>query len=426
MNASPRLQPAPRGALLPAAACPPAMATLAALAVVAALAAPARAQDAGSPYYVGVAQSFTNDSNILRLRDGQATPPGVSKSDTVSSTALVAGLDQRLGRGRLSGQAALRDNRFARNGQYDSTGYSLNLGLDWATVERVSGQVALSAGRTPRASVRDRFEQPIAGRNVETTQGVNARVSVGLVTQWSAELALAQSRLEYSAPAAAFREYELGSTSVGVAWRPSAATRLSAGLARTRTDYPNLLLTGDPNDRRTRDSVELGAVWQPGGVSALDASISRGRTEHQRFGERDFSATYGSLGWTWRPTGKVTLRTRLSRDTGQDSDVLASAFSRTTDQLRLDASYALSAKVSLTAAANSNRRTLQGTALQVSGVSGSENGHGLEVGVRWVPLRSLSTGCTLGSERRGRNSNPLLVDPFRSSTVSCFGQFVLQ
>jgi hypothetical protein len=397
---------------------------VAVIAAAGALHGPVAAQS--SPYYIGVAQSFTHDSNIVRLRDDQPAPPGVRKSDTVSSTALVAGIDQPVGRGRLAGQAALRDNRFANNGQYDSNGYSLNLALDWATVERISGQVGVSAGRTPQASVRDRFEQPIPGRNVQTTQGLNARVSVGLVTQWSAELALERSSLSYSAAQAAFREYDQDSTSAGVAWRPSAATRLSASLSRTRTDYPNLLLTGDPNDRRTRNSLDLGVQWQPGGVSALDASISRGKTEHARFAERDFSATFGSLGWTWRPTGKLNLRTRLSRDTGQDGDVLASAFSRTTDQLRLEAGYAISAKVSLTAAASTNRRTLEGTALQVSGVTGRDTGRSAELGVRWAPLRALSTGCTLGSDRRGRNSNPLLVDPFRSSTTSCFAQFVLQ
>jgi hypothetical protein len=386
---------------------------------------PAAAQT--GPYYIGVLQSFTHDSNIVRLRDDQPAPPGISKSDTVSTTALVAGLDQPLGRGRLFGQAQLRDTRFADNGQYDSNGYSLNLGLDLATIERITGQLAVNAARTPRASVRDRNEQPIPGRNVERTQGASARASVGLVTQWSAELGVSQSKLEYSAPAAAFREYDQTSTTAGVAWRPGAATRLSVGIGRTRTDYPNLLFTlADPNDRRTRDSVDLGASWQPTGVSRLDASLSRGKTRHQRFGERDFDATFGSLGWNWRPTGKLAVDTRLSRDTGQDSDVITTAFSRTTDQLRVQVGYELSAKVSLSLTAGTNRRTLDGTAQVVSGVTGTDNGRNLELGVRWLPLRSLSTGCTVGSERRGRNSNPLLVDPYRSSSVSCFGQFVLQ
>ena len=68
----------------------------------------ALAQQGSSPYSIGVAQTFSHESNLLLVRDGQVAPQGFSAGDTVSSTALVAGVDQSFGRQRLSGSAVLR------------------------------------------------------------------------------------------------------------------------------------------------------------------------------------------------------------------------------------------------------------------------------------------------------------------------------
>jgi hypothetical protein len=379
-----------------------------------------------SPYYIGVSQTLSSESNLVRLRDGQVIPPGVSQSDTVSSTALVAGLDQRVSRQRVYGSIALRSTRFARNDQFDSQGYNLNLGLDWATVERVSGTVGLSTSRTPRASVRNRGDQIIPERNVETTGGLNAVVRVGLVTQWSAEFGLRQDELRYSAAAARFREFRQRGHTAGVVWRPGGATRLSAGLGSTRTEYPTLLALPDPRDVRQRDTLDLAAAWEPTGASRLDLQLSQGKVKHDRFTNRDYDATSGSAGWVWRPGGRLRLNSRISRDTGQDLGSVATAFTRTTDQLRVAADYALSAKVALDASAALYRRDVAGTGLFVTGIGGKDDGRNFSLGARWAPLRSVSTGCSLGLERRGASSNAVLNDAYSSRSFSCFGQFVLQ
>lgn len=399
-------------------------AVLATVVLAAAAAGPAAAQS--SPYYIGVAQTLLYDDNIVRLREGQAAPAGVSKSDTISVTSLVAGVDQRFGRQRVNGSVALRDTRFANNGQYDSNGYNLNLGLEGSTVERISGRLSATLSRTPRANVRDRQERVILERNIERVDGYSAGLSVGLVTQWSAEVGLSRSQLRYSSSAADFREYTQTGTTAGVAWRPGGATRITLGLGRQRTDYPNLLPAPDPNDRRTRDSVDFGASWEPSGASRLDLQLSQGETKHDRFTVRDFTATSGSIGWLWVPTGKLRVETRLARDTGQDSDVITTAFSRTTDRLRVDVGYALSAKVGLNAGATVYRRQLDGGGFFFGNLAGSDRGHNFGVGARWAPLRNLTLSCNLDTERRGGNSNPLLNDRYRASSLGCSGQFVLQ
>jgi hypothetical protein len=196
-----------------------------------------------SPYYIGVAQTFTHESNLLRVRDGQVAPAGTSASDTISSTALVAGVDQSFGRQRLSGSAALRANRYADNTDFNSSGYSLNLGLDWQTIENLSGRVSVGADRTQRADLRDRLGQFIRQGNAEDVQRFSATARLGTAGPLSIEGGVNYYDLSYEAPAAAYAEYRQTGGSLGVRYRLGGATSVAVSLRTARIDYPNLLIT---------------------------------------------------------------------------------------------------------------------------------------------------------------------------------------
>jgi len=65
-----------------------------------------------SPYYIGLSESITHDSNLYRLGDGRPTPSTIqSRGDTSFATALVGGVDQQWGRQRLTGSLNLAHNR---------------------------------------------------------------------------------------------------------------------------------------------------------------------------------------------------------------------------------------------------------------------------------------------------------------------------
>ena len=380
-----------------------------------------------SPYYIGVAQTIAYDNNLIRLRDNQTLPAGLSKSDTVSSTALVAGIDQPFARQRVFGTANLSSNRYSRNSDFNSSGYALRLGLDWQTIARLSGRLSASADRTVRADVRDASDQFILRSNAETAHQIDASISLGLVTRLSAEATLQQRDVRYSAAQAAFREFQQNSVSLGLRYRPASTTTWGLGLRQTRWDYPNLLVgTADPNDRRTRSDIDGSLLWQPGGASSFDIRISSGKTEHQQFDTRDFSGVTGSLGWDWQPSGKLRFNPRLARDTGQDADRITTAFTRTTDTLRVGVDYALSAKIGLNANLSAFERLLQGRGAVVGGLSGREMGNSLAIGARWAPVRSTVVGCNVSTDKLGSNSNPALSDTYSSAGFSCFGQFILQ
>ena len=65
-----------------------------------------QAQAQTSPWYIGVNQRFEHHTNLF-----QSTAQEVS--DTVSTTSVVAGLDQPIGRQRLYGRLTAGTSRYA-------------------------------------------------------------------------------------------------------------------------------------------------------------------------------------------------------------------------------------------------------------------------------------------------------------------------
>ena len=407
---------------MPTIRLPPLLALLAAVCA----AAPARAET--SPYSIGVAQSVTRDSNLLRIQDGQPTPEGRSRSDTVSSTSLVGGIDQPIGRQRLHGSATVSATRYSENDDFDGTTYAADLGLDWETVHRLSGVLKAATRRTLRQDIRNAANGTLSEANYENDRRLDFLARLGVVTPLTFELGAGARRLSYSAQAMDFRDYRDAYALAALKWRPGGSTTFGIGLRRTDIEYPNLLagLAVGPSDERSRDAVDLTVRWTPTGSSSLDARLTRSRTRHEVLDYRDFDATSGELAWRHDPGGRTRLDLRLARDEGQDADVVTSVNSRTTDSLRLRLDHQLSGKLVLNAHALAYRRSLEGTVFGTRVADGEDRGSRLGLGIRWQALRSLTLACDASRERRGANDNPGLSGPYRATVYGCNAQFVLQ
>ncbi len=420
--------------------------TLAALAVLVALAQPAAAQS--SPWYLSGLVQATRDDNLLRLGDGQEPLPGQSRSDTITSTALTGGLDQLIGRQRLQASLTLRDNRFERNERYDNQSYSGNASLDWSTVHRLSGQ--LSVGKSRSLST---FNADVIGllsqKNFVSTEGVNASVSVGVVTAWSLELVAGTRRVRNSLDQASVQAQNLDqdNASVGVGWRPGPALETTLSVREVQGRFPTFraVAGGFEDDRFTQRGVEFSARWQPSGASQLDARLGSGQTQYERGGDRDFDSFSGSLGWNWRPTGKLFLSTRLSREKGQDNyptfvrvpigffflEVPAvQSELRTIDTLRAQLDWSATAKLGLSVSAQQTRRDIDSRTRSVfdNGLRGLAEGIDettiITLGARWSPQAWSLIGCDLRTEQRRATGN--VTGGLKGQSISCYLQATLR
>ncbi|MES2716490.1 MAG: hypothetical protein V4795_12035 [Pseudomonadota bacterium] len=400
---------------------------LAGLATVVALLGTGSALAQSSPYYIGVAQSLGHESNLYRVGGGVGLPLGAqSKSDTISSTSLVAGVDQTWGRQRLSGSGSLRADRYARNDQLDNNGYGLNLGLDWATVQRLSGRLGVSLDRSLRSfDPADQNAQAGEG-NIVDNNLLSATVRLGVVTRLTAEATASRRSVRYSADGYSGSEYDQGTGSLGVRYRLGGAT--AVGLAWRQS---SVKFTTAVSNYKRRD-VDLTGNWDPSGLTSFYARISHTSTDHPQRPARDFSGVTAELRGSTQVSGKVKLSTRLSRDLGQSTstfDFLGlrdnEEFLRVGTTLRLDADYALSAKITLNAGVSHARRSFD---VAGAGFVGSDRTSTLALGARWLPTRAIQVGCNLSHEdRRTARVNGLQVgNPYNSASANCYGQFILQ
>lgn len=405
------------------------------LALAAALAAlPAQAET--SPYYIGASQALSRSSNLLRLPDGVTAPDGFSKSDTVSATSLLAGLDQPFGRQRAYGSLTLRSSRLASNEIYNNDGYVLTAGLDWATIERVSGSLKVFGNRNLASFNADGIGL-VAKKNIETSKQMDAALRVGVVTELTAELYVSNRRVEYSAEEYRSLEFRQDSASLGLRWRPSGASLLGVALRETNGRYPKFITLFDGSfraDSFDRRDIDFTATFDATGASTLSTRISIGKAEYEVAKERGFSGVTGALSWNWRPTGKLRLDAELLRDTSQSSassgsaiSVSSSDYNRLTTSLRMRIEHALSAKVAANAALTHGRRDLASTLQQAGATvdrSGQDRTTNLSVGAIWAPVRALQFGCDLARERR--SSDTTLSTSYGDTTTSCNGQFLFQ
>ncbi|MCK6423853.1 MAG: hypothetical protein L6Q75_02035 [Burkholderiaceae bacterium] len=377
-----------------------------------------------SPYYLGANLGVTSDSNVRRARDGQ------EQRDTITTAGLRAGIDQPLGRSRLLVDLSADHRRYNRVREYDHTDYSLLGRLDWATVERLSGNLVATANQTLYQDTSRADTQRTLLRN----EGLSAQARLGVVTRLTFEAGAAANRNRYSS--STYRSSNLDQTSYNAAlvWAPSPDLSTRLGLRHTDARYPEYSAAG-ANDV-DRDDVNLGLVWRPSGASTLDATLARTRESHSRARQRDGSSWTGALGWTWQASGKSSIGLRVSRDSTVGSYGEAGlAYSdasdaRMRDSVTLSTGWQATSKVRLDARIGYARRTLD-AALKVPGDTLTQTTRDrtttASLGVNYELLRNLELGCSLSWENRGvSNELSSLTYAYSDNSLGCYAQAFLR
>jgi hypothetical protein len=383
------------------------------------------AQNTDRPYYVGIKQDFTHDSNSLDA------PAGSEVADTVSTTSLLGGLNIPFGRQRAYANASLSHQSYKNLTSRNNNGYDLGAGLDWSTVERLSGTVALTSYRhqSPYIIYAAGSTVPLSQSNIERSDDLAARFHLGADTALAFDASLEHRQVGFSASAYAAQEYHMDSASLGVTFRPSGILRLGAGASGQRTKYDNPAVGQATADKSTQSGVYVTGNWVPTGASSVNARLNFSRTKYDIATAANFNGVTGSLAWAWKPTGLLAVTTTLVRDTGQNAGFVQSTnpalqtatnFSRLTDSAQVRADYDLTGKIKMNAVAGYAHRNLVDP---VSGAPGSDNTTSLALGANWAALRTLSLGCNVARDSRTATGGG--STPYESNRVGCFGQFTI-
>lgn len=386
--------------------------------------------DEPSPWYISASQGFTHDSNVYRTPDG----PG----DNYSTTSLLGGFDQPIGRQRLHADARLGYNRYQDQRTLDNTSYALSAGLDWATIEKLSGSVNASANQS-LAQFNGNSTQPTTERNVLKAEQLGASVrwgGDGLITLLGD---YSHSRASYSSLQSLTSEFTSNSGSVGLNYRLGARTTVGGALRVSRTDYPHgiapVLVPGvptpiDPADYRSDSadgrSLDLLADWRYSEQSGVNLRLSWTRLNYAN-SNRDFSGLTGAVLATYAPTAKLAFKASLARDAGTDSSsqtfldlrngqqtTYVNQSNRTTDSLGLSANYAATAKISVNAGVQYRRGSGANS-------SASDNFSATTLGANYAITRSVQLACNLAHESRSADAYS-----YGANVVGCSAQITLR
>ncbi len=383
-------------------------------------------------YGYGANQTFTQESNLYRTPKGQP-----ATRDVWSSTGVHGDVAMPLGRQRFYVDGDIRENRYRDNTVLDNRSHEIDVGMDWATAQRLSGKVNYAAGEHLAPFSLDGRARTTR-KNILKNRELNALARMGLVTRLSVEASGQRRQIDYSAPEYATLNYEQDQGTLGLRYSPDASLTLGVGVRRAKGRYPRYRLTGPGtylSDRYTRNDADLLATWKPTGRSTFEGRLSYGRQRNREATQRDFSAATGSLSWSYQPTGKLNLTTRFIRDTGAEtrfaesinSAALAAGndISRLSTGIQLAASYDATAKVRLNAAFNRTQRTLIDTlaASGATGTAGRDNTTAASLGARYAPNRNWSLGCSVA--RESRSSESTFSYAYRSNIVQCSAEFLV-
>lgn len=382
----------------------------------------ASAQSDDRPWHVGLTQDFTRQSNPLEL------PPGSEQSDNISTTTLRGGLNLPFGRQRAYANAVLILERYNDFIERNNNGYVIGAGLDWETIERLSGNVTFNANQQQSPFIIGGVV-PVTVSNIERSEDLNARVRLGLVTALGFDANIGTRQVSFSEPQYASSEYKQDNASLGISYRTSGILSVGAGFRGQRTRYSSAAPGQTEPDQSDRKDFYLAADWVPTGASTVNARIFFGKIEYELATYANAEGVTGSLVWAWQPTGLLNFRTTLSRDTGQESGYLrldpsgvvsASDISNITNALTIRADYLLTGKVTLTGGLGYEKRNfVDGFA----GTTGNDDTKTVSLGARWAATRTLAFGCN--ASRESRSASGFGSSPYDNNRFGCFGQIAL-
>jgi len=390
-----------------------------------------------SPYYIGVSQAFTHDSNVYRVPDGRA--------DTYSSTSLLGGFDQPLGRQRVFGRAYVTDNRYRDQTTLDNVSYSINTGIDLETVENLSGRLSGTFNQS-LASAPSTAGTPTATRNISNTETIEALIRWGGPSLLSIEGSANYSNVGYSAVEYQQSEFNHSGASLNLFYHGGGPLRVGMGIRGDVTHTPQAFVdpaTGQVQSTRlTGTYFDLLADYEVTGQIGANGRLSYTRQDSSGGGDVVFSGWTGNIGLSWQVTGKTSLHVDAARDAGFNATTYNTfAFTQTANGIALtpvvavyqnnqlttsagvSASYAATAKIAAFASARYQRAehlnvfTAPGTpAPDVIDISKI-----LALGASYQITRSWGAGCNMSYEQRDVSGGTNFS--YDAKAISCSTQF---
>ena len=408
-------------------------------AIIAFSLAGAASADEPNPYYIGASQALSYQTNVYA---SQFNPV----NSGISTTSLVGGFDQPIGRQRVFASGNVGYNYYTDSAAkiLNNTAYGLNAGLDWETIERLSGTVRLTANQS-LANYNTSSAPTVPQKNIQNLEQAVLTAKYGITPQWSLDGGYAFHKVDYSAPSYAYQEFTQNGVSLGVRYGQGSVLSLGLAYRANRAEFPHYRVNTGPAtsgsdpyiaDHSNGRYVDFTAVWIPNGLSTLDVRLSLSDITYDINQAADFNGLTGELGWNYQVTGK--LSTRLSFLVAPGTSATFFAFSTSgpisvqnstlSKILQYSATYSMTAKTTLTVSLGlvQNR---YGKTTPSGTLYGTDLTPTVNLGFTYAPTRNSLLGCNAQYLRRSASQQAEALGqsyPYSSGMFTCTGQILLQ
>lgn len=386
------------------------------------LAAPAAAQTAAPARSIVLTTALTTtaESNVARSSPENARLRGLELSDVRATPTVTANVTLPFGRNYLLFTGVVGYDFYARNTRLNRERIELNAtgGLNYSQCELVlNGSYARRQSDLGDILI---FDQSGAlsriTTNTEEIKSIGADASCGAPIGLRPTAGIRQTWADNDTIFRQFSNYRSTTITGGIAYRQPSIGELSLFASQSWTDYSNRPLPNGRDDGTTVRSY--GARYERDIGTRLHGLAELSYTKVNP--DNPFAGDFGGLTWRGELNATVTDRLQLVGSLGrsvENSNLVASSY-YVLKTYSLDASYALTDRVTLTAGAVRRDRRYEGTSLQLGPPLVQEDLTTYRAGVTFRPVSRLSFTLDAAHDERNADFNFFDYDNDRVSLTT--------
>ncbi len=349
--------------------------------------------------------SVIYDSNLFRLPSGvdaQAALGASSRSDTINVAYVGLRIDKDYAQQRFQLDLTQTAFRHANFSFLNYQAFEYRGEWNWHVTPRWSGTLSAER-RVGTASFADTQIPQRTQRNLRTGDNLRLSLDGSLFGGWHVLLGVFQYQTKYDQGFLPQNSSRTRGAEGGIKYESASGSALSLLHRSIQGDYLNRVpdAVSFSDNAFRQNELELKLDRELSGKSRIQGRLTWIDVRHAHFAERDFSGLAGEWAYIWAPSGKLRIETVAKRDLSAWWQTYSSY--RVDDSLSITPIWQIGAKTSLRARVERIRSDFRGPLPSNAGPARGDTLHSAQIGVEWLPLRSLTLDASLQRLRRSSN-----------------------
>jgi exopolysaccharide biosynthesis operon protein EpsL len=347
----------------------------------------------GDRLEVFAAETFTYDSNLLRISKAANAFGAIGSSDLSDiyfTTSAGFNLTVPVGRQVFVGGYAINRIDYSRFSDLSYTGREGRGIWFWRLGNSLSGEVGFTDTKMQATFVNftTRIKDPV------TTQTGFANAAFLINPSWQLRAGVDGLHQEHGEASRQEQNINVTGTEGGLNFISRRGNTLGLLVRNDEGRYPNRQL-GVFDNAYTQKTVAAVLDWAITPASRVSGRLGHAKREFRTLSNRDFSGGVGRAVYDWTPGGRFSLRAVAQRDISAYEDI-RSSFVLVTGVALLPA-YRLDDKLSFGGIADISKRQYLG---DPTGATRNDRVHTLGINATWLPTRNTSVIASLTRETR--------------------------